>query len=104
MTETPKKPEKPNITLKIPEDLNPVYVNLARITHSPSELVFDFALMVPSPSPPKVQTRVLMSPLSAKLLSRALIENLSKYEAKFGDIKIPGGTSLAENLFNPSKK
>ena len=104
MSETPTKPEQTTITLKIPDDLNAAYVNLARITHSPSELVFDFALMVPSPSPPKVQTRVLMSPLSAKLFSRALTENLSKYETKFGEIKIPGGTSLAENLFNPGKK
>lgn len=104
MSETPAKPEQATITLKIPEDLNPVYVNLARITHSPSELVFDFALMVPSTSPSKVQTRVLMSPLSAKLFYRALGDNLSKFEAKFGEIKIPGGTSLAENLFNPPKK
>lgn len=104
MTETPQKPEQATLTLKIPKDLNPVYVNLARITHSPSELVMDFALMVPSASPSKVQTRVLMSPLSAKLFYNALGDNLSKYESKFGEIKIPGGTSLAENLFNPSKK
>ncbi len=104
MGKSPVKPEQTTITLKIPEDLNPVYVNLARISHSPSELVFDFALMVPSTMPPKVQTRVLMSPLSAKLFHRALGENLSKYESKFGEIKIPGGTTLAENLFKPAKK
>jgi len=104
MSKTPAKPEQATITLNLPEDLNPVYVNLARITHSPSELVFDFALMVPSATPAKVQTRVLMSPLSAKLFYRALGDNLSKYETKFGEIKIPGGTSLAENLFNPPKK
>jgi len=42
---------------------------------------------------------VLMSPLSAKLLERALADNLSKYETTFGEIKIPRGKSLADDLF-----
>ncbi len=41
-----------------------------------------------------------MSPLGAKLFHRALTENLSRYEAAFGEIKFPGGSSLAENLFH----
>ncbi|MEA3349731.1 MAG: DUF3467 domain-containing protein [Chloroflexota bacterium] len=98
-----KHPQK-TITLKISDDLIPSYVNLARITHSPSELILDFALMVPGGSPAEVQTRVLMSPVSAKLFQRALGENISKYEAKFGEINIPGGTSLAEHLFRPPNK
>jgi len=105
MTERASQPEKQQINLKIPDDLTPLYVNLARITHSPSEMILDFALMVPGGTPdPNVQTRVLMSPLSAKLFHNALGENLSKFEAKFGDINIPGGSSLAENLFRPPQK
>jgi hypothetical protein len=42
-----------------------------------------------------------MSPLGAKLLQRALAENLSRYEAAFGEIKIPGENSLADFLFRP---
>ncbi|MBC8496135.1 MAG: DUF3467 domain-containing protein [Anaerolineales bacterium] len=106
MTSRPAQPEKQQLILNIPEDLAPVYVNLARITHSPSEMVLDFALMVPggTPGPANVKTRVLMSPLSAKLFYSALGENLSKFEAKFGEINIPGGSSLAENLFRPPQK
>ncbi len=106
MTARPSQPEKQQIALNIPDDLSPVYVNLARITHSPSEMILDFALMVPggTPGPANVKTRVLMSPLSAKLFYNALGENLSKYEAKFGEINIPGGGSLAEHLFRPSQK
>ncbi len=106
MSSPQPKPEKHQIALNIPEDLTPVYVNLARITHSPSEMIFDFALMVPSgkPGPANVKTQVLMSPLSAKLFYNALGENLAKYEAKFGEIKIPGGGSLAEHLFKPPQK
>ncbi len=42
-----------------------------------------------------------MSPLSAKLLLRALTENLARYEAAFGEINVPVNTSLAEHLFRP---
>ncbi len=102
-TNTPK-PKKKSIKLTIPDDLEPTYVNLARITHSPSEMTLDFALIVPGNEAAKVQSRVLMSPVSAKLFYRALGENLAKYEAKFGEINIPGGSSLAENLFNFPQK
>jgi hypothetical protein len=30
-----------------------------------------------------------------------LMENLSKYEATYGEITIPGNTSLADHLFRP---
>jgi hypothetical protein len=40
-----------------------------------------------------------MTPLSAKLLLRALQENLARYEAAFGEIPIPKNNTLAENLF-----
>jgi len=40
-----------------------------------------------------------MSPLSAKLLLRALTENLARYEANLGEITVP--SNLAENLFRP---
>jgi hypothetical protein len=42
-----------------------------------------------------------MSPLGAKLFHRALTENLSKYEAAFGPINVPGNTTLADHLFRP---
>jgi hypothetical protein len=45
-----------------------------------------------------------MSPIGAKLFYRALGDNLSKYEANFGEIKLPGGISLAEHLFRPPQK
>jgi hypothetical protein len=106
MTEQPPNPPPPGKhqiqRLEVPEDMEPAYVNVVRITHSPSELVLDFARMLPGLSPSKVISRLLMSPLSAKLFYQALGENLTKYEANFGEIKIPGGTSsLADHLFRP---
>ncbi len=105
MCALPNRPQQPPAPpLDIPADLDTVYVNLVRIAHSPSELVFDFAHLLPGGAPAKVRSRVVMSPLGAKLLYRALAENLARYEAAFGEIKIPGENSLAEYLFRPPKE
>ena len=96
---TPPKPTGP--VLKVPAGLEIAYANLARISHSPADIVMDFAHLLPGESTAIVRARVLMTPLSAKLLLRALTENLSRYEAAFGLINVPVNSSLAENLFKP---
>ena len=87
--------------MDIPEGLEPVYSNLVRIAHSPSELLFDFAHMLPGTPTARMRSRIVMSPLGAKLLFHALAENLARYEAAFGEIKLPGDNSLADSLFRP---
>ena len=77
---------------------------MVRIAHTPSEIMFDFARMLPSDPHASVVSRVLMSPLSAKLMLQALSENLTKYETTFGEIKVPQKQSLADFLFNPPEK
>jgi len=93
-------PARPQTTLEVPENIQPVYANLVRIAHSPADLVFDFAHLLPGESKARVGARILMSPLSAKLLYRALGENLARYEAAFGEISLPR-SSLADHLFKP---
>jgi len=95
----PPAPTAP--ALEIPLDLKTDYANVVRIAHSPSELVFDFAHLLPGVTPARVCTRVVMSPLGAKLLQRALAENLARYETAYGEIKIPGENTLADFLFRP---
>ena len=99
MTVPVNQPASPN--LEIPADLKIIYANLARIAHSPADIVIDFAHLLPGESRASVGARILMSPLSAKLLLRALGENLTRYEAAFGTINVPGNSSLAEHLFRP---
>jgi hypothetical protein len=99
MSANPKAPVSP--TLEIPPGLDTVYCNLARISHSPADLVIDFAHLLPADTNAVVKARVLMSPLSAKLLLRALTENLARFEAAFGEIHVPVNTSLADHLFRP---
>lgn len=98
MTE-PKQP-KPGIPpLRMPEGLQSKYSNMARISHTPSEMIFDFGTMLPG-THPEVVARVLMSPMGAKMFLQALTENVARYEANFGPIKLPVGTSdLASSLF-----
>lgn len=91
------------IEVKLPANLDPTYANFALITHSPSELIIDFAQVMPQVKEARVRTRVVMTPTNAKLLLRALQERLSRYEAQFGEIEIPQGSSLAEQLFRGNR-
>lgn len=72
------------------------YSNLAIITHSNSEFVFDFAAMLPGMPKAMVQSRVIMTPEHAKRLFLALQDNLQKYENMNGPIELSnapkGGT------------
>ncbi len=87
--------------LEVPADLAIEYVNLVRIAHSPSEIVFDFAQLLPGNQAARMQSRIVMSPLGAKLFFRALGENLSKFETAYGKVEIPSGSTLADQLFKP---
>lgn len=99
---TKKPPVQPQrITINASPDVETTYANLARIAHSPADIVFDFAHLLPGTQKAKVAARVVMTPISAKLLMRALTENLSRYEKSFGEIILPKSNTLADNLFKP---
>lgn len=66
------------------------YANLVLINNSPAEFVLDFARIVPASPKAKVQTRVILAPVHAKNLLKALEQNIKKYEENFGEIKQPG--------------
>ncbi len=96
----PPQPAPP-VAIEIPANLEAVYSNFALITHSPSEVVVDFARMLPNMPKTRVYARIVMTPMNAKLLLRALAENLGKFEAQYGEISLP--TNLADQLFKPPK-
>jgi hypothetical protein len=62
------------------------YSNLAVISHSSSEFVFDFIKIMPGMPKGKVKSRVMMTPQHAKRLLRALNDNIVKYESQLGKI------------------
>lgn len=84
--------------IEVPEDISTQYSNLVRISHSPSDLVMDFGHVLPGEKA-KIVSRIVMSPIGAKLFLKALSENISRYEATFGEIRLPGDPSLASDLF-----
>ena len=91
----------PPMSIELPANLEAIYSNFALITHSPSEIVVDFARVMPNVPKSRVYARVIMTPLNAKLLLRALADNLGKFEAQYGEIVIP--SHLADQLFRPPK-
>ena len=102
-------PKPRSLNVSLPSDLEPVYANFALIAHSPSEIIVDFAQALPNQPQVRVKARVVMTPLNAKLLLRALQDNLTKYESSFGEISLPGqGDELARAFFSgvhpPEKK
>jgi hypothetical protein len=87
MTQPAQQPTQINIEL--PGELEAIYSNFAIINHSPSEIVIDFARLLPNVPKAKVHARIVMTPLNAKLLLRALQDNLTKYEERFGEVRVP---------------
>ena len=90
---SPSDPREPRqVNVEIPADLEAVYSNFVMLTHSPSEVVLDFARLLPRTPKAKVHARIIMTPMNAKLLHKALEENLAKYEERFGKIKLADQT------------
>ena len=102
MSDTPQQQPKPKqgqkrIAIDIPKELSAVYANLAFISHTPGEMVLDFAQMLPRMPRGRVQSRVIMSPMHAKMMQKALAQNIANYERQFGEIRLP--TNLADQFF-----
>ena len=69
-----------------------VYSNLMMVTHRKEEFVLDFLFVHPQRGADGAQvanlrSRVITSPEHVKRIVRALHDNISRYEAKFGPIE-----------------
>jgi hypothetical protein len=85
------KPQPPRINIELGEkEAEGIYANLALISHSPSEIIMDFARIMPGKQKGKVYARIIMTPPHAKMLHKALEENIKKFENQFGPIKLHG--------------
>ncbi|MEE8400828.1 MAG: DUF3467 domain-containing protein [Candidatus Hydrothermarchaeaceae archaeon] len=83
--------EDPKIVLS-DEAKKGTYSNVMRVSHSPFEFTFDFGTMpvgVEDAGAVTVYNRVIMSPAHAKIMLKALGDNLKTFEGKFGKIKLP---------------
>ena len=98
MSEKTSKPTS-RLPVHIPPDLQPTYANFALITHSRSEIIIDFAQILPQVPQAKVQERIILTAHNAKLLSRALQQHIGRFESQHGEIDLPDDQSLADQLF-----
>lgn len=77
------------INIELSEDIaEGIYSNLAIITHSNSEFVVDFIRIMPGVPKARVKSRIILTPEHAKRLLTALSDNVEKFEAVNGRIKI----------------
>ena len=74
-----------------PEVAQGVYATLAMIAHSTSEVILDFACVLPGLPKAPVKSRIVMAPEHAKRLLYALQDNINRYEQTFGPIDMHTG-------------
>jgi hypothetical protein len=67
------------------EMLKGAYANMAQIVHTPEEFVVDFMNILPPSG--NLVSRIVVSPAHAKRIAQALMDNVKKFEEKFGAIK-----------------
>jgi hypothetical protein len=78
-----KKPQE--VGIKITDEiLRGVYANNMVVAHTKEEFFVDFINVIPPQG--IVTARVIISPGHMKRIIKALMDNVSKYEARFGEI------------------
>ena len=103
---TTNQPQERQIQLRIDESkMNTTYANTIRTSTMPDELVMDFGINMPMPTPDgqgallfSVGSRVIMNWSAAKRLAMSLGQAVRQYEEQHGEIKLqqpaqggPGG-------------
>ena len=87
MSET-KKGQKGKINIELDASVaEGTYSNLAIINHSVSEFVVDFVNIMPGVPKSKVKSRIILTPQHAKRLTKALNDNVKRFEQAHGEIK-----------------
>jgi len=99
----PQGPQDGKLNIELTEEVaEGVYSNLAIISHSNSEFVFDFIKVLPGLPKAKVKSRIMMTPQHAKRLMKALQDNIAKFESQNGAIKeSQGGPEFPMNFGGP---
>jgi len=73
------------LQIQVPEDVQRgTFANHFIASHMPEEFILDFILT--SPPAGIVNARIVVTPGHAKRIAAALLENVARYEAVFGEI------------------
>lgn len=69
------------------EPLEGRYANYVRIGHNAFEFLLDFGQFYPEGREPLVHTRIVTSPIYAKVFLDTIRDSIAQYEAAFGPIE-----------------
>jgi hypothetical protein len=97
------KPQQPATQVQVqidPPEADGIYSNFVLLNHTPSEIILDFARMLPGPPPAraKVHSRIILTPHNAVLFMNALKARIDAYEAQFGKIPSQGEQSPSRDI------
>ena len=91
------------INIELPEEIaEGIYANFAIIAHSNQEFIVDFVRLMPGAPKAKVKSRIILTPQHAKRLTKALAENIKRYEEQFGKIEDNGNIPPFPMGFGPT--
>lgn len=95
MNENNPNGNQKSLNIEITDEVSQgTYSNLAIIAHSKAEFVIDFTRVLPGTPKAKVHSRIIMTPQHAKMLARALSDNIGKFEAANGEIHLEGNGNM----------
>ena len=83
------------------EEAQGTYSNLVMISHSASEFILDFLTVMPGLTKAKVVKRMILTPDHAKRLTKALHDNVVKYEKEHGTINLKKAPDTPYNYRGP---
>ena len=87
------------LRLELPKDAA-TYANTVIISNTRGEVVFDFVQIMPNDPRARIQDRIIMTPMHAKMFLQAFQKHIANYEAQHGEIETPQRPeSLADQLF-----
>jgi hypothetical protein len=99
MAEAPKPQQQQQIQIKADEkELLGQYSNLVVIHHNAEEFTLNFIYLFPTVPQGKLVGSMIVSPVHAKRLMRALQENMSRYEAQYGALPEGSGPAPEPNV------
>jgi hypothetical protein len=77
------------ISVNIPQALDPVYSNMIQIAYKEDEFTFVFLHQIPAVNQARAKAIVSITPTHAKNLLAVLQKTVADYEEKFGKITAP---------------
>lgn len=77
-----------NDTWEVMEEVEAQYANAVRVGYNAFEILLDFGMVSGEAMPPKLQCRVITTPVIAQTLLRTLGKSLDEFQHGFGEISV----------------